>query len=396
MIKHLLKLVWNRKRANALLVAEILVSFLVIFAVLAGVTTFASSWSRPLGFNWQDVHSVRMDLTIDGRGRESQELRDTVFRMIDEAKALPQVAAVAVSNTPPYAFSTNEMTLGIEEKPVSFVSDDVSDEFASVMRLKLIRGRFFTREDDAMAHQPIVLDETAARSIWGSADPIGKRFEIGEDRFAQVVGVVQSYREDGETAAPRNVMFTRLSRDGKQGRLGSNLVVRLHPGTPAAFEEELVARLQAVAPGLSFRVRSMEQMRDRALRMRLAPLVVGGIIALFLISMVALGLTGVLWQSVTKRTREIGLRRAMGATGGNVHRQILGEIVLLTAIALIVGVIVVLQLPLLGIFTLVTPAAFTVGIVAALATILVLTVVCGLYPSWLASRLTPSDALRYE
>jgi putative ABC transport system permease protein len=86
----------------------------------------------------------------------------------------------------------------------------------------------------------------------------------------------------------------------------------------------------------------------------------------------------------------------MGASGKQVNRQILLEVVLLATIALIVGAIIVLQLPILGAFTIVTPAAFSTGFGLALATIYGLTVLCGLYPSWLASRLQPADALRYE
>ena len=60
MIKHLLKLVWNRKRANALIVAEIFISFLVLYAVLAASITFAARWNEPLGFQWQNVWDVGM------------------------------------------------------------------------------------------------------------------------------------------------------------------------------------------------------------------------------------------------------------------------------------------------------------------------------------------------
>jgi putative ABC transport system permease protein len=128
----------------------------------------------------------------------------------------------------------------------------------------------------------------------------------------------------------------------------------------------------------------------------LAPLVAGGIVGLFLISMVGLGLTGVLWQNVTRRTREIGLRRAMGASGAKVNRQILVEVALLATIAILLGTIIIMQLPILGAFAVVPPAAFITGFIGALATIYALTVLCGLYPSWLASRLTPAEALRYE
>jgi putative ABC transport system permease protein len=399
-IKHLLKLVWNRKRANALIVLEILVSFLVVFGVLAAAATFGESWERPVGFDAGDVLIAHLDFEIDARDRASNDLRNGVMRMVDEANAMDEVVAAAVSNTPPYLFSTSEWSRNVNDRKVDMVVDEVTDGFGEVMGLKVVRGRFFSREDEASPHQPVVLDVNTARAIWDTTDVVGRRMEgekdNPEDPALVVVGVVEEYRKNGEASSPMNMMFARISRDGKQGRLGSNLVVKLRPGTPAAFEQTLVQRLQAVEPGISFRVRSMAQERGRAIRMRLAPLVVGGIIALFLVSMVGLGLTGVLWQSVTKRTREIGLRRAMGASGKHVHRQILLEIMLLATIALTIGSIVVLQFPLLGIFKLVTPAAFTIGFVAALVAIYALTLLCGLYPSWLASRLTPADALRYE
>ena len=66
MIRHLLKLVWNRKRANALIVAEIFVSFLVIFAVLTGAVSSLGGWNKPLGFDWHDVWDVSMEFDIDG------------------------------------------------------------------------------------------------------------------------------------------------------------------------------------------------------------------------------------------------------------------------------------------------------------------------------------------
>lgn len=397
MTLHLLKMVWNRRRANALLIAEIFVSFLVVFAVLTATIGFAGSWMSPLGYDWNGVWDVRMEFDIETRDDEAKiaALRPEVKRMMDEIRQFPQVEAVASSNTPPYGFSTSVGTRTINGREVSLIWDDVTDDFDDVMRVKMVRGRWFTAEDDAAADQPVVLDTKAARAVFGDKDPIGETFE-GDERPLRVVGVVEEYRKDGETSEPMNLVFRRVAMNGAHGQLGSHILVRVRPGTRADFEETLVNRLEAVAPDMVFRVRHLDRMRLTALRLRLAPVILGAVVALFLISMVALGLIGVLWQSVTKRTREIGVRRAMGATGGNVHRQILGEVVLLALIALIIGVIVVLQLPLLGVFSVMTPSAFTIGLLAALATILLLTVACGLYPSWLASRLTPADALRYE
>lgn len=395
MIRHLFKLVWHRKRANALIVAEIFVSFLVVFAVVTGAVAIASVWRQPLGYEWKDVWTLSMNISPDERRSES-EVHDAVMRMLDEARAFPEVAEAAVSNTPPYAFSTSEMTRDVDGRSVSLVVDDVTDGFAEVMSVTVLNGRWFTAEDDAAQHEPLVIDTNTARVLFGAANPVGRKVEIDDDLFGRVVGVVAPYRKNGETSSPINMMFRRIAPNQAYGRLGSNIVVRVRPGTPASFEETLVRRMQQVAPSISFRVRQMDQMRTTGLRMRVAPLVAAGIVGLFLISMVALGLTGVLWQNVTRRTREIGVRRAMGATGSKVHRQILYEVVLLTTIAVVVGGCVVFQLPMLGTMSLVTPTAFATGFAGALAAIYSLTVLCALYPSWLASRLTPADALRYE
>ena len=409
MILHLLKMVWNRRRANALLIAEIFISFIVLFAVLTAAITFAASWTRPLGYDWNGVWDVRMEFDMDARGDDPEDaaLEPEVKRVMDEIRRFPQVEVVAASNTPPYAFSTSVETWTIQGREVSLSWEHVTDDFDDVMRVTVLRGRWFTAEDDASNDHPVVLDMNAARALFGDKDPIGQKIE-GDERPLRVVGVVEELRKDGELGEPRNLVFRRVAMNAgygaqqaritkaERGRPGSHLLVRLRPGTPAVFEETLVSRLEAVAPDMVFRVRHLDRMRLTSLRLRLAPVILGGVVALFLISMVALGMIGILWQSVTRRTREIGLRRAMGATGGNVHRQILGEVVLLALIALIIGVIVVLQLPLLGVFSVMTPWAFTIGLLAALATMLLLTVACGLYPSWLASRLTPADALRYE
>ena len=121
-----------------------------------------------------------------------------------------------------------------------------------------------------------------------------------------------------------------------------------------------------------------------------------GLVAGFLIVMVGLGLVGVLWLSVTRRTAELGLRRAMGASGVSVRWQIVGELWALTAIAVTVGSAIYLQLPLLG-------AQFDFGWPeylggAALATLFIYAFVtfCGLYPAWLATRVQPAAALQYE
>jgi putative ABC transport system permease protein len=120
------------------------------------------------------------------------------------------------------------------------------------------------------------------------------------------------------------------------------------------------------------------------------------LVAAFLMLMVALGLFGVLWQAVTQRTRELGLRRAKGAAKVNVRRQILGEIAVMTFMALAAGTLVVAQFPLLNIIYFVEPHVYLIAFMLSAATIYALTLLCGWYPSHVATRIEPAAALRYE
>jgi putative ABC transport system permease protein len=171
-------------------------------------------------------------------------------------------------------------------------------------------------------------------------------------------------------------------------------VLKLRPGTPATFEERLVARLQAEARDWSFEVETLAQTRESFLRDRLTPLLAVAVVAAFLMLMVALGLTGVVWQNVTQRTREIGLRRAKGAARVDVQRQILGEIGVMTALALAAGVLVAIQFPLLDIIYFVEPHVYAIGLAISVTAIFLLTLACAWYPSRMAMRVEPAEALR--
>ena len=403
MIRHLLKLVWRRKRANALLIVEIFFSFLVFFAVVTFGTSAILRYNKPLNFDWHDVLVLNVAIPSE-RGlpqgeRKGDNAADVAAldRLMKEIAAMPQVIAIGGSHTPPYSLSTMEGVWHIRGKRVRMTMDNVTDGYSKAMNIPILRGRWFKPEDDALGYAPVVIDSDLAKALFGDEEPLGQKFDEEGEREQRVVGVIPPFRKNGEfTSENVNMVFRRISLVEKNARVPESVIIRVRPGTPAAFEEAISRRTHEIFPQYEQRVRRMEAMRTFALRIYLTPVAVGSVIAAFLITMVALGLSGVLWQNVTRRTREIGLRRALGATGSEVNRQILGEVALLATLALIIGVIVVAQLPLLGIFTLVSPASFTIGLAGALATIYGLTLLCGLYPSWLAGRVQPAQALHYE
>ena len=137
-------------------------------------------------------------------------------------------------------------------------------------------------------------------------------------------------------------------------------------------------------------------MRDSSLRLTFLPLAAVGFIAVSLILMTGLGLVGVLWQAVTQRTRELGLRRAKGATVPDVRHQIVGEMVVLTTLAIVPAVALAVQVPMSGVFYWIDGRVYVIGLAVATATLYVLSWLCAWYPARLATRLSPADALRYE
>jgi putative ABC transport system permease protein len=398
MLIHLLKMVWNRKRGNALLVVEIFFTFLVVFAVSLAAAYLLDNLGRPLGFRFDRVWAVAIELDQSSDDEWSGEQVETFSRLLREAESLPWVEAAAGAMTTPYGFAGSTNNSEWQGRTVTTDAVEVTDGFADVMGLRLVEGRWFEDADQALGWEPAVVNRELARDLYGEASPLGKPTRLDgdggpADRF---VGVGADFRRGGELAPPTNVRFARVRLGDPASRPPRNLLVRVAPGSGGDREQELVERLSATAPRWSFEVRTMPELRTAFYRLALAPLIAGALVAGFLLLMVGLGLMGVVWQNVTRRTREIGLRRAAGASGAAIRRQLLGELLLTASLGLVAGAVLVLQLPALGVLAFVPWRVVVAGVVLALAVLVLITAGSGLYPSWLASRMSPAEALRYE
>ena len=215
----------------------------------------------------------------------------------------------------------------------------VGDAFQEVMKLRILDGRWFSADDDGANYRPVVVNQRLARELFGASSPVGKPLAIpGEGRPEErIVGVIADFRKSGEFSAPGNFAIFRADPQSPSAHASENLILRLRPGSPKSTEARIAAALQAVGRGWSFEIRPLSEMRTLANKVRLAPLLAGIVVAVFLILMVALGLTGVLWQNVTQRIKEIGLRRAKGATARDIQKQILGELVVLASAGIVLG-----------------------------------------------------------
>jgi putative ABC transport system permease protein len=400
MTRHLLKLVWNRKRTNALIILEIFFSFLVVFVVATLGIFFWDNYRQPLGYSWQNVWKISVDTQAARRDDDEATVArlKIMERLLGEVEVLEPIESAAVAMISPYDQGGWTSSTRIDGKEVDMEANAATDRFAEVMGLELVSGRWFQETDSALAYDPLVIDQDLARTLYGDEDPVGRQFGEPDptEKPKRVVGVVSEFRKSGELSARTNFAFERLRLDVPSWFEPRAILVKVRPGTPAAFEEELATLLQGVAPEWSFRISPLAEERTSVFRELLAPLVAGGIIAFFLLLMVALGLFGVLWQNLLQRTRELGLRRAAGASRSAVHRQVISEQAILTSFGVLLGVIVVIQIPVLELVGFIRPEVFAGGLVFAMAAIYLLSTLCSFYPSAMASRVQPAEALRYE
>ncbi len=404
MIMHLCKLVWNRRRINMLITLEIFISFLVVFAVIVMTVYYMNNYIQPLGFDYQNVWTVGIGVIERSGGdrmEERRQLLDVARRVLAAVHEFSEVESVAGAADTPYAGGRSQGCTDRKGRELCYYRNRVTDDFRETMKINVVRGRWFGKEDDGASYRPVVINRKMARDFFGDEDPIGKRlFEPGpndkdfiEDR---VVGIIDDFRKEGEFDALWGYLFTRNPLAMPHGGRFDKLVIRVRPGVAAAFEEKLLSRLQSEARDWSFKIKPIAQMREENLQETIVPMVAFAIVALFLMIMVGLGLTGVLWQSVTQRTKEIGLRRAKGATKRRIYHQILGELFIITTFGSLAGVLVVVQFPLLNFLGFADSKVYAVSVIISLAFVYLLTALCGLYPSRLATKVQPAEALHYE
>lgn len=400
MLRHLLKLTWKRKTRNMLLSVEIMLAFLIVFAIAATGARYWQLYHRPLGFEYADVWAVQLQPPKGNQLGRSEGAHERFLRAL---KAMPQVENAALTTFAMFQDSSmvSRISLPDGSRHVRTNLSEASDDFWSTMGMKLVEGRWPSAQDEGASATATVVNRRMAEELFPGRPALGQLVAAessdprNADRF-RIVGVIDDFRSHGDFMAPRPFMLFRHSTiDGNKMQM--TLVVKMRPGTPRAFELALQRQLKQVRNDWSYTINPLAELRTSQLTMQLVPLKVLAVIAAFLLAMVGFGLFGVLWQNITRRIPEIGLRRAMGATAWSIARQIVAEQLLLSSVAMLFGLALLVQLPLTGALgdaldwqVFAGAAALSMGI------IYLLSLLCALYPGWRASRLHPAAALHYE
>lgn len=385
--RHLLKSVWVHRGQSWLVGAEILLSFLILCGVCIAALAFAGRYGTPLGYECENVWHVETP-----RDLWEGELRDQTLSEVvgfDEAEAAAMVSDVPFDDDFDGRFIRTD-----EGEQVVPRSGTATDGLVDVLGLEIVAGRWFDRRDDGVQEHAVVVNRALARILFGNADPIGRPIDNWRgERTYRVVGVISRFRID-ELAADAPLLFER-SRE--EGYTASNLLVRVRPGTKPVFGQRLLGRLRALsADGSRMEIDPLTRHRKLSLKWQMGMLAGAGIVGALLLAMVALGLVGVLWQSVAGRTHEIGVRRAAGAPAGAIYLQFAGEALVITTFAIAIGTALLIQAFVLELIESMGAASIASGIGLAVVLLYLMVLASAAFPCRVATRVHPVEALRHE
>jgi putative ABC transport system permease protein len=405
---------------DALMVSQL--AFAVVLMVGAGLLleTLHDLLRQNPGFNPSQV--VAANIYLPNPNDPKLDPYETLAQLIPfhrellrRANAIPGVELAAITSNLPAADTinsdsaaygaTSRNSLDIEDRPTESSGDlsaeiiRVSPEYFRLIQTPLVGGRFFTEGDEDGKLPVAIIDEATARRYWPDRDPVGRRLRIG-GRFARknsspwctVVGVVKNIKHDGLDVDGVPHVYVPLNQF-----VGRSLSVALRTSLPAStLAAQIRGAIQSVDPTLPvFGVTSMDEVLDASLASRrFSANLVAGFAAMALL-LASIGIYGLLAYMVGQRSREIGLRLALGAQRADILRLVLGKGVVLAALGIVAGLIFSASTASLMASLLygVRPHDPAVFLIVPLL-LLVVAIAASYIPAWRATKVDPIVALR--
>lgn len=390
MIRQAFKLIWNQRGKHLGLFIEMFFSFIVLFLVFSFSIFNLQEYFSPLGFSYEKVWAVTFNR--EGMEKEASLLVDEQIEQALSSYTEIEHFAWSMENIP-FANTSNTSSLERENAEVLAQRFSVSDTYDDALGISMLEGRWFEEQDELATRPPFILTENMANELFPEGSAVGQKLKWGEgdNDYHEIVGVVSDFRYRGGIMETGYSFFVRKNKE----RLLPSILIRVNESATAAFEAKMMKHLHQIAPGYSMEISYIDEMRENFLLVSFIPMLILGIIGAFLIFNVALGLFGVLWQNISRRKQEIGVRRAMGSSKAEITTQFILEIMVLATISLLLGIFFAAQFPLLDVFG-VNAGIYVVAIVFAAICIYLLVFVCALIPSTQAAELHPAIALREE
>jgi predicted permease len=382
---------------NALVVAQVALSFVALIG--AGLFLRSLDHARAINPGFDAPRLAVLSFNLSTQGFPPEAAAERQRQILERVRGVAGVERAAYASTTPLAGGGFARSVFLEGQDVTdpraarlVQVSATGDGYLETIGVPLVRGRDFTARDTAQAPGVVIINETMARTFWPDQEAVGKRFKFFRDeRFTEVIGIARDSKYNFLGEEPQPFIYAPLAQSPQPA---VTLTVRsANPEATLGTVRAVVQQMEANMPLVG--VFTMANIFDQALwapRMGALLLVVFGGLALLLAS---IGVYGVMAYTVSQRTRELGIRLALGATGGEVRGMVFRQGLMLTLAGIGLGTVCAMLLAglvsnlLFGVST-TDPLTFTI-----IPIVLIAVAALAIYlPARRASRVDPVVALR--
>ncbi len=385
---------------DLLLAGQVAFCFVLVFGCLLALQGLRRAITLPLGFDPQGVTIASVDL---GSAQYS-EAQGRLFQMrvAEKLRALPGVTSVAYANSLPLSIDQSTTSAERLDDPGKGARQrqhanwyDISPGLIETLRVPLLRGRDFNEHDNERAPRVAIVNQTFARKVLGTENPVGKMFRSGPQAPpVQVIGLVANGKYGSLTEAPDPVIFRPILQD-----YNSTTVFVVRSRTSAAAMVPLIRKqIAALDPKLPvYGAGNLNDMLGFAMFPMHAAAIALSAFGVFALLLTVTGIYGLVAYAVARRTRELGIRIAVGAGSLQLLRLVLGKLLTLVAAGLALGLLLALAAgPALSAIIYTTSPRDPILLIEVLLVLLGAALLSCSKPVMRALRIDPVSALRCE
>ena len=387
---------------SSLVVAELALSLVLLIGAGLFIRSFVRLYEVNPGFNPTRVLTVAINLP-DKKYRKDADRAEFFRKLLERAQALPGVQSVGAIFGLPLSGGQSQISFAVEGRPQA-TSDQpksagyrqISPNYFRTMGTPLVKGRDFDERDTTNVPAVVIVNEAFVRLALANEEPLGRRLQIGgsDHRPAEIIGVVRDVRHESLAVMPGPEMYVPFA----QHCWGLAAVVVRTATEPISMANALRNAVMAIDPEQPiYNVRTMDAVVSEALAGRRVQTWLLGAFGAVAVTLAAIGLYGVISYSVSQRTREIGVRMALGAPRRTILALVIGQGVRLALMGASIGLLIAFTVTraIRSLLYEVGPSDPPTFISVSLLLVAVALFACWL-PAWRAAKVDPMVALRYE